>query len=268
MSRPEFTILLPVHRGPELLHYSLGSVLAQARQDFEVLIVCDGAPEATAEFARAAGERDPRIRALVHPKGERSGEAWRHLALERAQGRYVCHIADDDLWLPDHLSEMARLLAEVEFGNVHQMIVLPDNGLHVELGDLASKDTRERMLGSIYNFFGFTQAGYHLETYRRLPVGWSPAPPDLWTDLHMWRKFLALPGIRAGTRVAITTMQFPALHRRDWPLERRLREMKHWAAFLADAGKRDRLTQSVLTSLRREDAMRQATGESAAKAPG
>jgi len=267
MSRPEFTVLVPVHRSPELLRYSLDSVLAQERQDFEVSIVCDGAPEATVEFARAAAKRDARIRAHVHPKGERCGEAWRHQALEGAQGRYVCHLADDDLWFPNHLSEMGQLLEQVEFGNVQQVLVLPNKQIYAELGDLGLKESHELMLGA-YNFFGFTQAGYRLETYRRLPVGWSPAPPDLWTDLHMWRKFLALPGIRTGTRIAITSLQFPALHRRDWTLERRIEEMKYWVGFLADPRRRDRISQGVLSNLMRGELTRRAMMENAAKATG
>ena len=44
MTAPTFTILLPVNRPPALLKYAVRSVQAQERQDFELFIICDGAP--------------------------------------------------------------------------------------------------------------------------------------------------------------------------------------------------------------------------------
>jgi glycosyltransferase involved in cell wall biosynthesis len=249
MSKPEFTVLLPVHRPPHFLPYAIESVLAQEHRDFELLVICDGAPEATASCAREAARRDARIRVHVHPKGERHGEAYRHQALQSAEGRYVCHISDDDLWFPNHLSEMARLLQEVDFGNVPQVRILVNGAAFVQLGDLALEATRARMRGSQFNFFGPTHAGYRLETYRRLPEGWTPAPPGLWTDLHMWRKFLALPGISAATRVAITALHFPAAPRAGWPTEKWAGEISHWAEIARDERARDRVSQKLLLQM-------------------
>ena len=67
---PTFTVLAPIHRPPDLLPFAIRSVLDQTRSDFELFIICDGAPEATAEAARAFAAQDRRIRAFVHPKGD------------------------------------------------------------------------------------------------------------------------------------------------------------------------------------------------------
>jgi len=226
---PTFTIVLPVHRPPALLPYAIDSVLAQERQDFELIIVCDGAPEATVECARLASGRDSRIRVRVHPKGERHGEIYRHQALEEAEGTYVCEIADDDLWFPNHLGEIAELLREADFGNLLQVDVKPDASLRVHVGDLATSQTRVRMQTERFNFFGPTAVGYRMSTYRRLPVGWAPGPTSIWSDIFMWRKFLMLESIVCRTRVAFTNLHFPTPLRRDWPIERRRDELKSWA---------------------------------------
>src|SRR5690349_14555649 len=249
MSEPEFTVLLPVHRGPELLQYAVDSVLAQERKDFELFIVCDGAPEATVAYARRAAKRHDRIRVFAYPKGQRYGEAHRHAALAHARGRFVCHIGDDDLWLPNHLAEMAHLLRDADFGNVPLMLVGKEGSVQPVLGDLAGQSTRAQMRERLYNFFGITQAGYRLETYRRLAEGWAPAPRTVWTDLYMWRKFLDLPGIRCATRVAVTHFEFTAAHRRGWTLEKRVEEIGRWTTIIRDEARRDALAQAVLMRL-------------------
>jgi glycosyltransferase involved in cell wall biosynthesis len=243
--KPTFTVLLPVHRSPVLLPFAVESALAQEREDFELLIVCDGAPEATVEYARAAAQRDARIRVHAHPKGERHGELYRHQALEKAEGSLVCGLADDDLWFPNHLAEMEKLLAEFEFGNLLHVAVRADGSIYEALGDLAAPKMRAKMCKKKFNLFGITSAGFRLSTYHRLPVGWAPAPTDVWTDLHMWRKFLALPGIACATRIAVTSLNFPTPHRQDWPLEKRRDEMKDWADRIKDPRARDQIAQQI-----------------------
>jgi glycosyltransferase involved in cell wall biosynthesis len=226
-------------------------VLAQTRQDFELFIICDGAPEATAEAARAFAAQDRRIRAFIHPKGERHGEAWRHLALQDARGRIVCQIGDDDLWFPNHLAEVETLLATADFGDTLPMYLQPDGGARLFLADFGDATVRQQMTEGMINAFGPTPSAYRLETYRALPVGWSPAPVGMWTDLFMWRKFLALPDIRCATRFVATTLTFPQGLRQDWSLERRRGEIAAIASRIGDIAFRDRIFQGALTAAAR-----------------
>lgn len=249
MTDPEFTILLPVHRPPALLPYAIASVQAQTRQDFELFIVCDGAPPETVACAEGFAARDGRIKVFAHPKGERSGEAYRHQALQQARGRLVGHIGDDDFWLPNHLAEMARLLDKVDFGNLLHVAMDTEGEVALVAGDLANPATRQRMLQRPYNIFGMTVACYRLSAYRALPVGWSPAPPDVAPDLHMWRQFLAQSDLRFGTRAAVTTVKLTAASRSDWTLERRAAEMAAWAARMSEPGFEADLTLKVLNRL-------------------
>ena len=98
---PEFTILLPVVRPPDMLVHAIASVQAQRRGDFELFVVCDGAPAETVAAAEALAANDQRIRVRAFPKGERHGEAHRAEVMREASGRLVAQIGDDDLWLPE-----------------------------------------------------------------------------------------------------------------------------------------------------------------------
>ncbi|WP_421934697.1 glycosyltransferase [Phenylobacterium sp.] len=225
---PRFSILLPIHRPPVLLPYAVETVLGQSEADWELFIICDGAPEATAEAARAFAAADPRITACVFPKGERFGEAYRHEVLQGARGDFVCQIADDDLWLRHHLREMAALLESVEFGALTAVEIYPDRPWTHSVYRLEDQAVRERMLRERFNFFGPSDVGYRMSTYRRLPVGWAPAPPDIWTDLHMWRKFLALDPILVGSRTTIQTVHMADALRVGMDLADREAETLKW----------------------------------------
>lgn len=249
---PAFTILLPVHRPPDLMVFAIQSVLDQTRGDFELFIICDGAPPETVSAADDAAAKDPRVRVFPFAKGERNGEAHRHIVLQQASGRMVCQIADDDIWFPEHLAEMALLLDEVEFGNLLHTWLAPDGQFKTEFKDLADPAVRVRMRTQLWNCFGPTASGYRISTYHRLPVGWSPAPPGIWTDLAMWRKFLDLPDLIAGTRFAVTSLHFSTALRTDWTLERRQAENAHYAALAASERWRDNLRQQVLSRAARE----------------
>ena len=240
MDAPLFTVLLPVNRPPELLPLAVESVLAQSEPRFELFIVCDGPPRATVACAEDWAARDPRIRVFDLPKGERHGEAHRHRALAEARGAYVAQLGDDDLWFPDHLLELASLLDRADFGNLIQADIAPDGAVHAHPGDLADPAVREAMLTTAWNFFGPSCAGYRLEAYRRLPVGWSAAPPDVWTDLFMWRKFLARADLTFATRPAVQCARLPAsLRLHLTPAERAAENHAAAARFASRRGRAD-----------------------------
>jgi hypothetical protein len=119
----------------------------------------------------------------------------------------------------------------------------------VHFADLALPVVRATMQQVRYNFFGPTCAVYRMETYSALPVGWSPAPAGIWTDLWMWRKFLALPGVRCATWHVPTSLGFPASLRSELSPEERREEISRYAGLVQDAGFRTELWRSALVDL-------------------
>jgi len=232
-----------------MLPFAIESVLAQQRGDFELVVICDGAPPATGECARHFAAGDPRIQVRDLAKGERHGELHRDEVLSSARGTYVCQIADDDLWFPNHLEEMSVLLAHCDFGNLTQTNVSPNGQLSPFVYDLSQQRTVERMLDEDFNFFGPTVSGYRLDVYRRLSERWGPAPREIWSDLYMWRKFLRAPGVRAETRHVITSLSFPTPHRRDWSIADRRTENEFYAAMLKTAAGRSQLRADAMRAL-------------------
>lgn len=233
MSPGRFTVLLPITRPPAFLPFAVEAVLGQTHSDFELFIISDGAPATTIEWVREAAKRDARVRLFDFPKGERHGEAHRHSVLQEATGTFVAQIADDDLWFPEYLSEMALHLRTVDFGNLIQCTVDANGAIDAYAGDLGAPNVRERMMLTGWNFFGPTVTGYRISAYRQME-GWSAAPAGIPTDLHMWRKFLANPRFKVGTRFAIQSVGFPTPQRTKWSEARRAAEIAAFAKRLQD----------------------------------
>ena len=204
-------ILVPIHRPPTLLHHALNSVLKQTEQNFEVHIICDGAPEETNQAALAWSQKDRRFSAHIMEKGPRNGEAYRDPIIREVRADFVCQIADDDLWFPDHLEKMERMLEDADFGHSIQVSVNPDLELEFDAQTIATKPARDRMLHERYNMFGPTVAAYRRSAYLKLDEGWATSPPDIFTDLHMWRKFLADSAVRLSVCNEFTALHFPAV---------------------------------------------------------
>jgi hypothetical protein len=247
-----FSVLLPVHRPPDLLPFAIESVLAQTVSEFELLVVCDGAPEETAACAREFGQRDPRVRTFAFAKGARHGEAHRAAVLAQATGTLVAHICDDDLWFPDHLAELETLLTAADFGNVIHTQISPQGTVEALACDLADPAFRRLFVDQKFNRFGPTFCGYRMDAYRRLPDGWAPGPPDVWSDLNMWRKFLGRSDVKAATRAAVTGLHFAAVTRVDVPLQQRRRENERWVARIADPAERRAIAEAAMQALVRQ----------------
>ncbi|PTW62116.1 glycosyl transferase family 2 [Breoghania corrubedonensis] len=241
-----FTILLPIVRPPTLLPYAIESVITQTEADFELCIVCDGAPAETVACAERYAAADPRVRVFAFEKGARYGEAHRAAVLEGSSALFVAQLGDDDLWFPEYLAEAARMLEVADFGNLLQVELTTDGGLHVLAGDLSDTDTRERMINSKWNFFGPPVASYRLSAYRALPEGWTPAPVDVWSDLHMWRKFLMAADLVFATRFSIQCLKVAANVRGHMSLDERCAETRRMAGRIASEDGRAALRAAAM----------------------
>lgn len=239
------TVLIPTHDHCDSLAVSIASVLDQTTQDFELFVVGDGAPLATQELLEGIVERDSRVRYFHNAKGEGNGELHRAEALKEAQGRVVCYLCDDDLWLSHHLEMMIELLSNRDFCHTAHMKIRPSGELDCSFISLENASVRELMLANKWNFFGPTCAGHTLEGYRRLPYGWRPKPEGMWSDLHMWRQWLNFAGLTIASSAMPSTLSFPSPWRKQLSSKQRLKELKNWFERSRQSGFRSWLEQAA-----------------------
>lgn len=146
MSTPAVSIIMPVYRAEAFLPASVGSVLAQTCDDWELICFNDASPDGSLDVLRnlqagAAG----RMRIIDSPVNVKQG-GGRNRALREARGRYVMFLDADDALAPQAVE---RCLDEAAAGA--DMVVFdyerfPAGGGRVcQLGDDAAGLRGERL---------------------------------------------------------------------------------------------------------------------------
>lgn len=105
----KISVVIPTHNRADLLPEAVRSVLAQTRNDLELLVVDDGSTDGTAAVVERFAESDARVRLLRQP-GNRGVSAALNRALAEARGEFVGRVDSDDVWLPDFLAVTAAAL--------------------------------------------------------------------------------------------------------------------------------------------------------------
>lgn len=92
------TVVVPVYRVEQYLPRCLDSILDQAGDGVEVVVIDDQSPDASGEIIDEYARRDTRVKVLHLATNVGLGRA-RNAGLERARGEYVWFVDSDD-WLP------------------------------------------------------------------------------------------------------------------------------------------------------------------------
>lgn len=119
---PSVSIVMPVYNGGAYIGGAIDSVLSQAFDDFELVVIDDGSTDDSR--AVAGGFGDPRVRVLTNATNR--GLAFsRNRGIRESVGRYVAMLDADDLMLPN------RLLRQVEYLERHPRCGLVGGGVRV-----------------------------------------------------------------------------------------------------------------------------------------
>lgn len=102
----EVSVIMPCHNAARFVRDSIGSVLSQTFQHWELVVVDDGSSDATPEILESL--RDPRIRVIRQPN--RGVSAARNTGIAAARGLYLAFLDADDSWHPDFLRAMGSAL--------------------------------------------------------------------------------------------------------------------------------------------------------------
>ena len=224
----KFSVLIPtsIDRGLVLPH-SIASVQRQSIQNFEILIVGDGANEFTKNVIFDLMEKDHRIRFFDFPKHPRRGEENRHKVLtEDARGKYIAYLCDRDLMLPNHLETLEIYLQKYDFASTSSFNPIEgENRMTYGLKNINSWNSSAYLLSC---------DGHTLDFYKKLPFGWRTTPDGVYTDMYMWEQFIKHPECRSFCGLEPTILWFKRGDHPGMSSAERKAELLVWEEIMSD----------------------------------
>jgi hypothetical protein len=184
---PIVSVVIPTCGRPDMLQQAVRSVVNQTFQDFEIIVVLNGAASQTADAATRWSSNN-KVRAVTMARACVS--TARNVGVASAQGDWIAFLDDDDLWLPEKL--------EVQLAAAHQtnadlitcnFELCDENGDFAQSGGLISRPhgltfAEALMLG---NYVSGGSAAVVKTTALRSLDGFDPKL-DGHEDWDMWRR--------------------------------------------------------------------------------
>lgn len=108
MPTPRFSFIVPVYNAAPYLRECIDSLLAQTVSDLEIVAVNDGSTDDSPAILHEYAVRDSRVRIIDKPNGGVSSA--RNAALEASTGEWLLFADADDIYMPDTLETMTRII--------------------------------------------------------------------------------------------------------------------------------------------------------------
>lgn len=105
---------MPVYNTGTIIRETIDSVLVQTSSDFELIVINDGSKRETSNIIKSY--TDPRIR--YYYQKNKGMAAARNRGIELARGECIAFLDHDDIWLPEKLETMIKLLRENEYKKI------------------------------------------------------------------------------------------------------------------------------------------------------
>jgi glycosyltransferase involved in cell wall biosynthesis len=215
---PRVSVIIATYNWSSVLPYSIGSVLRQTMQDFEILVVGDGCTDDSEQVVAAIG--DPRIRWFNLPANTRHQSGPNNEGLRQARGEFVAYLGHDDLWLPHHLEALVKTIDASDAGMAHSIVALIE-------GDGADAVATAR---PAYGAWAPPSCRMHRRSVTETVGGWhdhrelTVAP-----EVELWLR-ARQAGIRSAFVPRLTAIKFPASLRRSVYKTRPCHEQAAWSA--------------------------------------
>ena len=105
------SIIMPTYNCMDFISIALDSVLNQAYQNWEVIVVDDCSTDDTARVVQDYTRKDSRIKFYKLEKNSGAAVA-RNTAVELAQGKYIAFLDSDDVWFSEKLTKQISFMEE------------------------------------------------------------------------------------------------------------------------------------------------------------
>src|SRR3954469_6078773 len=219
---PRVSVIIATYNWSSVLPYSIGSVLRQTMQDFEILVVGDGCTDDSEAVVAAIG--DPRIRWINLPANTGHQSGPNNEGLRQARGEFVAYLGHDDLWLPHHLAAHVAALDASKAAMTYSLLVTvtPEADEPRPVSPRPEDGAWSPPSCTVHRR-SVTEAIGGWRDYREITV-----PPEI----DLWRRARAA-GFEFKFVPRLTAIKFPASTRRGVYRTKSTHEQAAWTARIA-----------------------------------
>jgi glycosyltransferase involved in cell wall biosynthesis len=219
---PRVSVIIATYNWSSVLPYSIGSVLRQTMQDFEILVVGDGCTDDSEAVVAAIGDR--RIRWFNLPANSGHQSAPNNEGLRHANGEFIAYLGHDDLWLPHHLEAHIAALDASNAAMTYSLLIA------ITPEDDEPRPVRPRPHDGAWSPPSCT---VHRRSVAEAVGGWRDyreiaVPPEI----DLWRRARAA-GFEFKFVPRLTAIKFPASTRRGVYRTNPSHEQAAWSARIA-----------------------------------
>jgi glycosyltransferase involved in cell wall biosynthesis len=109
-NQPLVTVTMPVYNGERTIQLAINSLLNQTYKNWLCVIVNDCSTDGTAAIL-SKYENDTRFKIIHLPVNKGRGNA-RQVALENAEGDYICYLDADDFYHPEKIFKQVKIFKQ------------------------------------------------------------------------------------------------------------------------------------------------------------
>lgn len=185
-----FSVIVPLYNKRSYIRRCVDSVLNQTFNDFELIVVDDGSTDGSHEVL--ADIDDQRFR-LIRQENKGEGAA-RNAGMDNAHSEWLAFLDGDDMWLPDHLAELHRIVT-----------TYPDAGL-VSTSCLEVSDSNNFSLDEREGDIQIRKIDYFREASRKIGVinsSSSAVRQNVYRDIGGFGGYKAGADLEFWARVAL-----------------------------------------------------------------
>ncbi len=105
---PLVSVVMPSYNRSNFIGSAIDSILNQTYNNFEFIIVDDGSTDSTSKVLQKYAAKDKRI--ILLRQNNQGAAAARNNGVDKAQGKYIAFMDDDDISLPNRLEKQVTFL--------------------------------------------------------------------------------------------------------------------------------------------------------------
>ncbi len=107
-----FSVIIPVYNREKYITRAIDSILKQEFESWELILVNDASTDGTKKIIDSI--HHPKIKA-IHNEANKERCASRNIGIAASMGKYICFLDSDDYHLPNHLSELYKIIQSKKF---------------------------------------------------------------------------------------------------------------------------------------------------------